>query len=130
MTGMLKYLALAALLAAAGGCGDLAYVHSASLGVDVTVSTEGVEKLSLGYENDTYTIVPKSGSGDTTEAMTLVSVSNVNVDGLDEVIFNHVFATGAAAMNAANDPTELAALRQAVLGITTSTTAATTTPSK
>ncbi len=124
-----KYFAIAALLAAAG-CSDLAYVHSASLGVDVSVSTQGVEKFSLGYENDTYTIVPKSGSGDKTEAMTLVSVSNVDVDGLNEVIFNHVFATGAAAMNAANDPAELAALRQAVLGITTTTTAATTTPSK
>jgi hypothetical protein len=114
----MKYFRIWACGAAmlAGGCGDLAYVHNGSLGVDLTASSQGTAKLAIGYENDTFAVVPRSGSGDKAEAMTLVSVSNVVIDGLNEVVFNHVVATGQAALNVANDPNGQQAMRAAVFG--------------
>ena len=103
-----------------GGCGEhLAYVHNASMGVDVTMATDGTARIALGYDNDTFAIVPRFdpvGDGKHGEAMTLVSVSNVEIDGLDEIVFNHVIATGEAAINAANDEQGLRMMREAVFG--------------
>lgn len=117
---LLKLFGPAVLLIAAGGCGgNLAYVHNASIGVDLHVSTEGAGKLSVGYDNDTFAIVPRFdpvGDGKHGDAMTLVSVSNVDIDGLEEVVFNHVVATGQAARNVAKDPAGLRLLRAAVFG--------------
>jgi hypothetical protein len=111
---------LPALLCVAAGCGhNLAYVHNAVLGVDVTAASDGTARIAIGYDNDTFAIVPRfdsSGTGNEGEAMTLVSVSNVDVDALDEIVFNHVIATGIAALNVANDPAGLAIMRSAVFG--------------
>jgi len=108
------------LLLPATGCSqNLAYVHNTVLGVDATVSTEGTGRISIGYDNDTFAVVPRFdnvGDNHHGEAMTLVSVSNVDINGLDEIVFNHVIATGEAAINAANDPEGLKLMRKAVFG--------------
>jgi hypothetical protein len=102
----------------AGGCGhNLSYVHNASVGIDVTLATDGTNRIAIGYDSDTFAIVPKSTDKDgVIEAMSLVSVSNVEIDGLEEVIFNHVVITGEAAVKAANDEQGLKMMRSAVLG--------------
>jgi hypothetical protein len=104
----------------AGGCGgNLAYVHNAVVGVDVTVSAEGTARIAVGYDNETFAVVPRFdpvGDGKHGDAMTLVSVSNVDIDALDEIVFNHVIATGQAAREAAKDPQGLALMRRAVFG--------------
>ena len=103
-----------------GGCGEhLAYVHNAVAGVDVTMATDGTARIAIGYDNDTFAIVPRFdpvGDGKHGEAMTLVSVSNVDINGLEEIVFNHVIATGEAAINAANDEQGLRMMREAVFG--------------
>ena len=114
-------LATLSLLLCAGGCADnLAYVHNAVFGVDVTAATNGTGRIAIGYDSDTFAIVPRFdpvGDGKHGEAMTLVSVSNVDVDGLDEIVFNHVIATGQAALDIVNDTEGLKMMRKAALGV-------------
>lgn len=109
-----------ALMSVAAGCGgNLAYVHNAVIGVDVTGATDGTARIAIGYDNETFAIVPRFdsvGDGKHGEAMTLVSVSNVDIDALDEIVFNHVIATGEAAVKAANDADGLRMMRKAVFG--------------
>ena len=116
-----RMLAAVLLLLTAAGCGgNLAYVHNAAIGVDLTVSTEGTGRLNVGYDNETFAIVPRFdpvGDGKHGDAMTLVSVSNVDIDGLEEVVFNHVVATGQAARDVAEDADGLRILRAAVFGV-------------
>jgi len=116
---------LASVAAIAGGCNHLAYVHSAVVGVDVTVAPDsGTTRLSIGYDRETFAIVPRYTPQDENgnslpaqaEAMSLVSVSNVDALGIQELIFNHVVVTGAAAKNIAKDPQGLKMMREAVFG--------------
>ena len=113
-------LAPALLFATLAGCGgNLAYVHNSVVGVDVTGSTDGTARIAIGYDNETFAIVPRFdpvGDGKHGDAMTLVSVSNVDIDALDEIVFNHVIATGKAARLAAEDPQGLSMMRQSVFG--------------
>lgn len=105
------------LLAAAGGCNNhLSYVYNASFGVEVTPAVEGTSRIVFGYDAETYALVPKYKNTKTNEeeAMTLVSLSNVEAEGLDEVIFNHFVATGAAGDKAVDDPEGLKMVRKAV----------------
>ena len=107
------------ILTLAAGCGEnLAYVHNAVVGVDVTAATDGTARIAVGYDNDTFAIVPRfKRAGDAqAEAMNLVSVSNVDIDALDEIVFNHVIATGDAAVNVVNDQDGLKMMRGAVFG--------------
>ena len=119
---VLRRLAPALLFAATGaalaGCGNLAYVHNAVVGIDVTAATDGTARIAVGYDNDTFAIVPRfKKDGDAqAEAMNLVSVSNVDIDALDEIVFNHVIATGDAAVNVVNDQDGLKMMRGAVFG--------------
>lgn len=115
---LFKMIAPGLLLAIAGCNGNLAYVHNAVLGVDVTAASDGTARIAVGYDNDTFAVVPrfKSEGDKQGEAMTLVSVSNVDVDALDEIVFNHVIATGEAARRAARDPAGLKLMRKAVFG--------------
>lgn len=124
-TATVRRTAAALFVAAAAAClagctsHNLAYVHNGVLGVDLTAATDGTARIAIGYDNETFAIVPRFdevGDGKHGEAMTLVSVSNVDVDNLDEIIFNHVIATGAAAVKVANDPQGLSLMRKAVFG--------------
>lgn len=111
--------ALAALLlCGAAGCTEhVAYVHDTVLGIDLTLATEGTTRLVFGYDSDTFAIVPGFRQGaDPAEAMTLVSVSRVEAEGLDDIIFNHWIATGTAGRKAAVNPATLQQMREAVFG--------------
>ena len=113
-------IAALSLLAATGCGGSLAYVHNTVLGVDVTAAAEGTARIAVGYDSETFAVVPRFdpvGDGRHGDAMTLVSVSNVDVNGLEEIIFNHVIATGEAARLAAEDTQGLSMMRKAVFGV-------------
>lgn len=105
------------VLLGSGGCGShVAYVHDAVGGIDLTVSAEGTTRFVLGYDSDTFALVPGYDDGDGAEAMTLVSVSRMEADGLDDIIFNHWVATGAAGQKAAAQPDTLRLMRESVFG--------------
>lgn len=82
-----------------GGCEatHLVYVHETSLGLDIAVSTEGTGRLVMGYDRDTYSIVPRKGEGE--DAMTLASLGCIYAKGLDDVHFKHFVSSGNAAIN-------------------------------
>ncbi|MBC8392404.1 MAG: hypothetical protein H8E17_07560 [Deltaproteobacteria bacterium] len=90
----------------------LVYVHNATLGVDVAVGTEGSAKVSIGYDRDTYSLVPRKGKGE--DAMSVTSVSYIKVNGLDDVVFDHFISTGNAAKLLAKDPAGLRTIRRAI----------------
>jgi len=116
-------LLCAGVLTTTVGCNQVVYVHSASLGVDVNISSQsGTAKMALGYDRETFAVVPRvthpksEGKPEEVEAMSLVSVSNVDALGLSELIFNHAVATGKAAENTVKDPAALKAMRKAAFG--------------
>lgn len=93
----------------------LIYGHDTSLGVDVAVSPEvGTGRMVLGYDRDTFAIVPRKGSN--MDAMTLTSVGCVFVDGLTEINFNHFVSTGKAAINIAKSTTGLKRINDSIHG--------------
>ncbi len=74
----------------------LVYVHESNLGVALTpVTTQGTTKFSLGFDRETYALVPKKG--DSGEAMSMAGVSRIQVKGITDIKFGHVVATGEAA---------------------------------
>jgi hypothetical protein len=101
-----------------GGCGatHLLYVHNTVLGVDVSASTQGTGHLTLGYDRDTYALVPRKKEGDVYDAMTLTAVNCVFADGLEKVRFNHFIATGESAKQVAKDTEGLKKIREAIYG--------------
>ncbi len=94
----------------------LVYVHNASLGIDVSASTEGTGRLAFGYDRDTFALVPRKDDTADGDAMSLAAVSCVYADGLNEVQFDHFIATGATAKNVAMDADGLQTIRQAIYG--------------
>ena len=110
---------------AGGGCNHLVYAHQQAIGVDVSfMPDQGTARLMVGYDADTFAVVPrytplKADGGqdrDKAEAMSLVSVSNVEVEGLNDIIFNHAVITGKAAVSAVTDERYLRECRRAVFG--------------
>jgi hypothetical protein len=117
----MKHRAAVVLLTAAvallTGCQSLVYVQESSLGVNVNAAQQGTPKLSLGYDREVFAVVPRfDPDGHHAEAMSLVSVSNVDTTGLDELVFNHYIATGEAAEKAVKDEAGLKMMRAAVFG--------------
>lgn len=107
---------IAGLFLAAGGCDHLVYVSETNFGLNVTAASQGTPKLALGYDRETFAIVPRVDKGsDPPEAMSLVAVSNIDATGLDELIFNHYIVTGNAAIDAAKDPAGLRQMRKQVM---------------
>lgn len=92
----------------------LVYVHSTLFGLDVAASTEGTGRFVLGYDRDTYAIVPRKAEGQ--DAMTLVSVGCIYAKGLDNVQFKHFVSSGIAATNIAQDEQTLKQIKQAIQG--------------
>lgn len=109
-------IALCILLGACNAT-HVVYVQDTVLGVDLGFSAEGAGKFALGYDRETFAIVPRftpeDGSGPA-EAMSLASVSNVQVEGINRIVFNHFVTTGSAAVSAAQDPVALRMMRNAV----------------
>lgn len=91
----------------------LVYAHNTSIGIDVAASTEGTGRMMLGYDRDTFAIVPRKSDG---EAMTLVSFGCVYAKGLNKVNFNHFVASGKAAKNIAKSEPGLTAINKALYG--------------
>lgn len=91
------------------GCNHLIYVHNATAGLDLHASpTEGNVQMVIGGERATGAIVPKKGGAeDTSEAMALTAVSRVRLAGLRDIKFGHVVATGAPAIDFAQQPGKL-----------------------
>ncbi|MFM9913727.1 MAG: hypothetical protein ACKVN9_09365 [Methylophilaceae bacterium] len=111
---MKKYVSLGMLLMLTGcAATHLTYVYDSSLGIDVAISTEGTQHVSIGYRQDSYATVPQLDAG---EAMSLTAISHVSAERLDKVKFDHFVATGLAALSAAKDATGLSQIRQAVFG--------------
>lgn len=119
----------------------LLYVHSATVGIDVGVGTEGTTKLSFGYDRETFSIIPakqgtvthgtvgdtqstgtgkrgviKDAQGNDKDAMSLSAVSCVYAEKLSKVRFNHIFVSGKPAVYIAKDPDRLREFRAAVYG--------------
>jgi hypothetical protein len=92
----------------------LVYVNNTVLGVDVAVSSEGNNRLTIGYDRDTYCLVPRKEAGK--DAMSVTSVSEIRIQGLTEVQFDHFVSTGNAAKDLAKDPEALRIIRRAILG--------------
>ena len=92
----------------------LVYVSNTILGVDVAVSSEGNNRLSIGYDRDTYCIVPRKEAGK--DAMSVTSVSQIRIHGLNDVQFDYFVSTGEAAKALAKDPEALQMIRRAILG--------------
>jgi hypothetical protein len=90
----------------------LVYVSNTVLGVDVAVSSEGNNRVSIGYDRDTYSLVPRKEAGK--DAMSVTSVSQVKIHGLNDVQFDHFVATGKAAKELAKDPVALEMIRRAI----------------
>lgn len=109
-----------------GQASHLVYVHQSNLGVDASVGAQGGAKLALGYDRETFALVPRVEEGRTPgvsgdrgtsglgEAMSLVSLIAVRADGLSDMHFGHAVATGSVAVDVANDTAALARLRAAV----------------
>jgi hypothetical protein len=90
----------------------LVYVSNTVLGVDVAVSSEGNNRVSIGYDRDTYSLVPRKEAGK--DAMSVTSVSQIRIQGLSDVQFDHFVATGKAAKKLAKDPVALEIIRRAI----------------
>lgn len=104
------------LLALLGGCSSshLVYVQETSLGVNLALSAEGMQKMSLGYDRDVYAIVPKKD--DKQDAMSLFSVNKVKVEGMDNMHISEFVAAGKPAMKLAKDPNAISLIRNKVSG--------------
>lgn len=106
------------------GCGrHLVYVHNSSIGVDVNISAKSrTAKLTLGYDRERFADILKHETGKKdnkhVEAMSRISISNVDDTDLGELSFHHMIATGHTAKNVAKDEEGLKAMRNAVFGET------------
>lgn len=101
------------------GCGhDLIYNHSTALGIDVGVRPDETSgHIMIGYDRDTYALVPKkSGTGAVDEAMSLASVSCLDIEGLTEFHYNQFIATGTSAAAIAKSDEAVGQIKQALFG--------------
>ncbi len=108
------FACMAVIIGSLSGCASkhLVYVQDTSFGLTFGVSTEGTQKLSLGYDRDVYSVVPKKGDGK--EAMSLFSINNVEVEGLDDMTVSEFVAGGEPAKRLAKEPNAVNALRTKV----------------
>jgi len=114
MKGPWWLVAAAALCAGCLPASHLVYVYEVAVGLDVACSTEGSGHVVLGYDRDTFALVPQSEDGG--KIMSLAAVSEVKASGLSEVTFNHFVATGDAALGVARDARGLERIRAAIYG--------------
>jgi hypothetical protein len=117
----MKTMISLALLGVLSGCAsnNLLYAHNAVLGIDVSVSPESTTRLTVGYDRETFAIVPRKGEHK--DAMSLVAVSCVYGRAMDEVRFNHMVATGSPAKRIAREAlndngAQLGEIRNAIYG--------------
>lgn len=97
-------LALIGVLLLMAGCKPqhVVYVHNTTLGVDVTPLAEGTARLTIGYDRETFALVPRKDpkcGNMQPEAMSLAAFSRVYIQGLSTIEFAHLIATGTAAQD-------------------------------
>ncbi len=112
---MIKRIILPGVIAlAASGCTTthLVYVQESSLGLNVGASTEGANKVSLGWDRDVYAIVPKKTKTD--DAMSLVSVNRVKISGLRDIETSEFVAGGAPAVTLVKDKQAITNMRKKI----------------
>ncbi|MGX9463302.1 hypothetical protein ACWXWU_19010 [Shewanella sp. A14] len=104
------------LIVLLAGCesNHLVYVQETSLGLTLAASTEGSNKMSLGYDRDVYAIVPKKTKE--SDAMSLFSVNKVEITGLDDMNISEFVASGEPAEKLAVKPDAVTKLRKKVYG--------------
>jgi len=95
----------------------LLYAHETTLGVDVGVSPDETSgQLVIGYDRDTFALVPRKDNDVDSDAMALASVSCIDVEGLNQFRFNQFIATGSAAIKIAKDDKAMDQIRKALFG--------------
>lgn len=112
----ISFLFLTSVILLLTGCSasHLVYVQETSLGVNLGLSAEGTQKLSIGYDRDVYSIVPKKD--DNGDAMSLLSVNDVSIEGMDDMKVSEFVAGGEPAKVLAKDPNAVNKLREKVYG--------------
>lgn len=105
-------IAALALICLVGCQSHMVYVHETVVGINMAPVNpgSGTAKVSIGYERDTYAMVPRKENKQ--DAMALTAVSRVRANGLNKVQFGHVVATGEAGKIIANDPEALKTAKQ------------------
>jgi hypothetical protein len=102
---------LLASISALSGCTEhLVYVQDTVLGIDATISTEGTQKVNLGFARETFALVPKKERDG--EAMSAAAISRYEYEFLAAFNFNQFVATGAAAKQIALNPNSIARIAQ------------------
>lgn len=96
----------------------LVYVHGTTVGLDVAASTQGTGRFVLGYDRDTYALIPRINEDEreSSEAMSLAAVSCIYAKGLDDVQFRHFVSTGEAAVEIVQDPVTLEDIKESIQG--------------
>jgi len=93
----------------------LAYVHTTTLGIEVTASTETTSgRMVFGYDRDTFALVPRKK--DNEDAMSLAAVSCIYARGLNEVQFRQFVSTGNTAIDIAQDRKTLEDIKSSIQG--------------
>lgn len=99
-----------------GGCSSthLVYVQETSMGLNVALSADGMQKMSLGYDRDVFAVIPKKG--EEKDAMSLFSVNKVDITGLDNMDVSEFVATGEPAKELAEDQEAVRKIRNKIYG--------------
>jgi hypothetical protein len=84
------------------------------MGLNVALSADGMQKMSLGYDRDVMAVIPKKSDGE--DAMALFSVNNVKVNGLDNMDIAQFVATGEPAKKLAADQEAVSKIRTKIYG--------------
>ena len=114
---MLKIIrAVLVVLIVAPGCSatHLVYTQETVLGIDLSVGVEGQQKLTIGFDRDTFSIVPKKEGGQ--DAMSVTAIGYVQADGLRDISFENFIATGDAAKSIAKSAEGLAKIKATIYG--------------
>jgi hypothetical protein len=93
---------------------QLVYVQESNFGFNVGAGAEGVAKLSLGYDRDVYSIVPKKN--DTGDVMSIFAINKAVIKGINEMTIEEFVATGEPAKALANDSNAIKTLRDDIYG--------------
>lgn len=112
---LLKVGFICLLLTGCMNAKHLVYVHTTTLGIEVTASTETTSgRMVFGYDRDTFALVPRKK--DNEDAMSLAAVSCIYARGLNEVQFRHSVSTGNTAKAIAKNEMKLAGIMSDIQG--------------
>ncbi len=111
--------AVAPLVLSACTGSRLVYVHEQTVGLDLSITGEGTNKFNIGYDRETYALVPRvtpTEAGEEAEAMTMTAISRSYIQGLSNIEIAHCIATGKPAIAIAKGASELHEVAEKVFG--------------